>query len=62
MFLGQQEVHGRGLRVGHSEVRFLQRDCCQVRALLYHPMVGTPNSDWQSTQPLQDPVSRVLLD
>ena len=44
MLLGEHEMHRRGLRVGLSEVRLLQRECRQMRALLYYPMVGTPNS------------------
>ena len=62
MFLWQQEGHGRGLRVGRSEVRFLQRDCCQVQALPYHPVVGPSNSAWQPAQPLHDPIQRMPVD
>ena len=51
MFLWQQEVHWRGLRAGRSEVRFLRRDRCKVRAM------GPYNSAWQLAQPL-----RVLVD
>ena len=47
MLLGQQEMYRRGLRVGRSEVRLLQRDRRQVRALPHYPVVGPPDSAWQ---------------
>ena len=48
--------------MGRSEVSLLHQDCYQVPALPYHPVMGSSNSAWQSTQPLHDPVQRVLVD
>ena len=62
MLLGQHEVYWRGLCVGCSKIWFLQRDCCQVPSLPYHPLMGSSNRAWQSTQPLHHQVQCVLVD
>ena len=60
--LWQQEMHGRGLRMGRNKVRLLQRDRRQMRALPHHPVVLPPNSARQPPQPLHDPIQGMLVD